>query len=131
MDERYRANYARLPVLEHLGPSDDSLDVPWATFAGDRSTPCEFVVPTADAVDAYVELQVYDVGAFGHEILLNGDPLSGFDVPPGEGWQFWMDVVTERDLRKGENAVRIRRDASSDDAFAVGNLVVHWREPVD
>ena len=81
--------------------------------------------------DVYVELQAYDVGAFGHEILLNGDPLTGFDVPPAEGWQYWMDAVTEQELRTGENTLRIRRDTDTDDAFAVGNVVVNWREPAE
>ena len=125
-----RANYALVTVLEQLGPSADALDVPWADFAGDRSSVGEFTAP-AGATDVYVELQAYDVGAFGHEILLNGDPLTGFDVPPAEGWQYWMDAVTEQELRAGENTLRIRRDTDTDDAFAVGNVVVNWREPAD
>jgi hypothetical protein len=41
----YRANYALLPILEHLGPAADSLDVSWADCAGDRSSTLEFTVP--------------------------------------------------------------------------------------
>lgn len=127
----YRANYALCSVLEHLGPSDDSLDVPWAEFAGDRSSAYEFTVPTDAATDVYVELQAYDVESFGHEILLNGDPLTGFDLPPGEGWQYWMDRATGTSLREGENTFRIRRDTETRDAFAVGTVVVNWKEPVE
>jgi hypothetical protein len=53
------------------------------------------------------------------------------DVPPAEGWQYWMDAVTEQDLAAGENTLQVRRDRSTDDAFAVGNVVVNWREPVE
>jgi hypothetical protein len=126
----YRANYALLQVLEHLGPTSDSLGVEWAEFVGDRSTSHEFTVAGSDAVDAYLELQVYDVGDFDHEILLNDEPLAGFDIPPAEGWQYWMDSLAERELT-GTNTLRVRRNRSSDDAFAVGNVVVNWREPVE
>jgi len=125
-----RANYALVTVLEQLGPSADALDVPWAEFAGDKSSVYEFTAP-ADATDAYLELQAYDVGSFDHEILLNGEPLSGFDLPPAEGWQYWMDAVTEERLQAGENRLQIRRDTASEDAFAVGNVVVNWKEPVE
>ncbi|WP_255150493.1 DUF7383 domain-containing protein [Halorarius halobius] len=128
---RHRANYALLPVLEHLGPDSGSLDVPWATFVGDRSSRLTFSVPTADPTDAYLELQAYDVDTYGHEIHVNGTALSGFDVPPGDGWQLWLDAVTDADLHAGENEVRVHRDTASEDAFAVGNVVVHWREPVE
>ena len=131
MSDRHRADYALLPILERLGPNENALDVPWATFAGDRTSEHGFTVPTDEATDVYVELQAYDVGTYGHEILLNGEPLSGFDVPPAEGWQYWMDAAPESGLREGENALRLRRDASTDDSFAVGNVIVHWREPVE
>ena len=129
MDETYRADYALLSVFEQFGPEAGSLDVPWAEFAGDRSSEYEFTVRTDEATDAYVELQAYDVGAYGHEIVLNGEELTGFDVPPRDGWQYWMDTVTDQRLRAGRNILRIRRDQTMDDSFAVGNVVVHWREP--
>lgn len=126
----YRANYALVTVLEQFGPAADALDVPWADYAGDESSVYEFVVPD-DVTEAYVEVQAYDVGSFDHEIVLNGDPLTGFDLPPAEGWQYWMDAITETGLRGGENTLQIRRDTSSTDAFAVGNVVVNWKEPVE
>jgi hypothetical protein len=131
MVETRRANYALLPFLEHLGPTADGLDVPWAEFVGNRSSRRTFTVLSADVTDPYLELQVYDVGTFGHEILVNDEPLTGFDLPPGDGWQYWMDGITDLELQAGENAVQIRRDERSDDAFAVGNVVVNWKEPVD
>lgn len=131
MARRFRANYALLSILEQLGPSADSLDLPWATFAGDRTSPYVFDVQTQDATDPYVEIQLYDVGTFDHEITINGEALSGFDLPPGEGWQYWMDNAVNVDLQPGENTLRICRDRASDDAFAVGNVVVNWKEPIE
>lgn len=125
-----RANYALVPFQKHLGPDAESLAVPWAEFVGDATEAVDFEVPTDDASDAYLELQAYEVGAYGHEIRVNGDSLSGFDVPPSEGWQHWMDAVTGVDLVEGANAIRIERDATTDDAFVVGVVTIHWKEPV-
>ena len=130
MTRRFRANYALLPILEQLGPSADGLDLSWATFAGDRTSPYAFDVPTPDSTDHYVEIQLYDVGSYDHEITINGTTLSGFDLPPGEGWQYWLDNAVNVDLQSGENTLRICRDRTSDDAFAVGNVVVNWKEPL-
>jgi hypothetical protein len=38
-----------------------------------------------------------------------------------------MDTVTGTMLQQGENTIQIVRDGESDDEFAVGNVVVHWR----
>lgn len=124
----YRANYAVFQVQELLGPAADSLDVEWASFVGNSSSRFEFDLPAEGVRDAYVEFQVYEVGAYGHEIVVNDTPLSGFDIPPGDGWQYWMDALGDHPLVEGTNTLRLRRDTSSDDAFAVGNVVVHWRE---
>lgn len=126
-----RANYATVYVGAQLAPEGGTLDLDWATDAGDRTDAFEFSVPTADASDAYVGVQAFDVDEYGHEILLNGEPLGGFDVPPNEGWQYWVDTVTGATLREGENTVRVRRDADTRDAFAVGTVTVHWKEPVE
>jgi hypothetical protein len=127
----YRANYALLDIREHLGTDSDDLDVPWATFAGDATSPATFSVPTDDPVDAYVELQAYDVGEYGHEILVNGDALTGFDVPPGTGWEYWMDTITGASLQQGENDLQVVRDTDGEDGFVVGTVTVHWKEPVE
>lgn len=131
MSDRYRANYTLVDFQEHLGTDADALNVPWAEFAGNRSSAHEFVVPTADPRDAYLELQAYDVGEYGHDILLNGESLTGFDIPPDNGWQYWMDSVTGASLREGENTLRVLRDPESTDEFVVGSVTVHWREPVE
>jgi hypothetical protein len=128
---KYRANYALVSFQEHLGPDEDGLDVPWASFSGDKTEPHTFEVPTGDPADAYIEMQVYDVGTYDHDVLINGEPLSGFDVPAREGWQYWMDTVTAARLREGENTIRFRRDGDTDDSFVVGSVTVHWKELVD
>ncbi|WP_254536729.1 DUF7383 domain-containing protein [Halomarina litorea] len=130
-ETRYRSNYALVEFSEHLGDDEDDLDVPWAEFVGDRSTEHEFSVPVEGAIDGYVTVQALDVGTYGHEILVNGESLSGFDIPPGEGWQCWMDVMAGVDLRKGENTIQVRRDTDADDSFVVGTLRVTWREPIE
>ena len=127
----HRANYARCQFQQHLGPDPSSLEVPWADFAGDRTDRVAFEVPADDPSEPYVELQVYDVGEFTHEITLNGTALSGFDIPPGEGWQYWMDTVGDGHLTGGENTLRIGRDTDTDDAFVVGTAIVHWKAPVE
>ena len=125
-----RANYATVYVGATLGPPG-RLQLDWASRAGDVTDRHEFTVPTAEARDAYVGIQAFEVGEYGHEIEINGNALSGFDVPPNDGWQYWVDTLSNVDLRDGTNALRIRRDADTDDAFAVGTVTVHWKEPVE
>jgi len=125
-----RPNYALVPFQQHLGQNEESLSVPWAEFVGDETDELTFEVPTDDATDAYLELQAYDVEEYGHEIRVNGVALSGFDVPPADGWQQWMDTLTGIDLVEGENTITVQRDTDTTDAFVVGVVVVHWKEPV-
>lgn len=126
----FRANYALVYVGAQLGPEKDALEVDWAEFVGDKSPVFEFDVPTADTIDAYLTLQAFDVGAFGHQVLINDESLGGFDIPPNEGWQYWMDALTEVALEEGTNTIQIVRDTDTDDSFVVGNVTVHWREPI-
>jgi hypothetical protein len=127
----HRANYATCTFQQHLGPSADSLDVPWAEFVGDRTDKLTFEVPVADPVDPYVEMQVYDVSDYDHEMLVNGEALSGFDIATGTGWQYWMDTVVPARLHEGENTLQFRRNADGTDAFVVGTAIVHWKEPTE
>ncbi|WP_254829673.1 DUF7383 domain-containing protein [Haloglomus salinum] len=126
-----RANYALVNFMELLGEDADDLDTPWAEFVGDRTEAHAFEIPADDPTEGFVQLQAYDVSEFGHEIVVNGEPLSGFDIPPAPGWQCWMDSITGTDLVGGENTLRIRRDAATDDAFVIGTATVHWKEPVE
>jgi hypothetical protein len=125
-----RANYATINVGAQLAPETRTLDLDWADHVGDETDAHEFDVHTADAAEAYVGIQAFDVDAYGHEILINGDRSSGFDIPPSDGWQYWVDTLGDAvDLVAGTNDVRIVRDADTDDAFAVGTVTVHWKAP--
>ena len=124
-----RTAHALVDFGELLGPHEESLDVPWAEFVGDKSSEATFEVGS-DPQDAYLEIQAYDVGTFEHEAVVNGNSLSGFDLPPHDGWQCWVDTVTGVDLVEGENSLRFRRGEESDDAFVVGSVVVTWTEPI-
>jgi hypothetical protein len=126
-----RANYTLVNFMEQLGEEAGDLDTPWAEFAGNRTDGHVFEVPTDDPTEGFVQLQAYDVSEFGHEIVVNGEPLSGFDIPPSPGWQCWMDSITGAGLVGGENTLRVRRDAATDDAFVIGTATVHWKEPVE
>ncbi len=121
------ADYVIVPMNEHLGPTDDALDVPWATFVGDRTDPHAFEVTAESPRDAYVQIQAFEVDETGHQLSINGEPLGGFDLPPRDGWGLWMDTVDHGSLVAGENELRVRRDPGGDDAFVVGTAVVHWR----
>lgn len=125
-----RANYEVVYVGAQLAPEGRGLDLEWATDAGDETEAFEFTVPTADPIDAYLGIQAFDVDAYGHEILVNDEPLGGFDIPPQSGWQYWVDTITGASLVEGRNTLRIARDPNSVDAFAIGTVTVHWKEPV-
>jgi hypothetical protein len=127
----FRANYTTVYVGAELAPEGRSLGLDWATDAGDGTEPFEFEVAASEPRDPLVGIQAFDVGEYGHEIVVNDESLSGFDVPPNEGWQYWVDTVTGATLHEGTNTVRIERDADTDDAFAVGTLTVQWRSPPD
>ncbi|MFB6117394.1 hypothetical protein [Halosegnis sp.] len=125
-----RTTHALVDFGELLGPHEDALDVPWAEFAGDRTGERSFTVGTTDAEDAYLQIQAYDVDSFGHDVVVNGEQLSGFDLPPNDGWQCWVDAVTGTELNEGENTLRFRRDDETRDAFVVGSVVVTWTAPI-
>jgi len=117
-------------VGAQLAPETRELDLDWADNVGDETDAYEFEVPTDDTTDGYVGIQAFDVGEYGHEILVNGEPMSGFDIPPNDGWQYWVDTFGDSvTLTEGANTLRIVRDADTSDAFAVGTVTVHWKEP--
>lgn len=125
----HRANYATIYMGVQLSPEGRELGLDWAAFVGDETDTYEFSVPTAEPAEGLLGVQAFDVGEYGHEIYVNGTPLAGFDIPPSDGWQYWVDTITGADLREGTNTLRIRRDADTGDSFAVGNVFVHWKEP--
>lgn len=123
-----RANYATVYVGALLAPDGQTLNLDWATNAGNETGPYEFTVPAARPTDAYLGIQAFDVSEYGHEILINDTPLGGFDLPPNEGWQYWVDTITGASLREGTNTLRFLRDTDTRDAFAIGTVTVHWKE---
>ncbi|MGM0604083.1 MAG: DUF7383 domain-containing protein [Halobacteriota archaeon] len=123
--------YETIYVGEQLGPSTFALDLDWAEHVGDTTTEHEFTVETADPTDALVGVQAFDVGTYGHEIVINDEPLSGFDIPPNDGWQYWVDTVTGTSLIEGSNTIRVDRDTDTTDTFAIGSIVVQWKRPGD
>ena len=129
---QHRANYAVVPIQSLLGPDSapEILDLDWATFVGAETPTFEFDVPVAEPRDGYLGIQAFEVGDYGHDVLINGEALSGFDVPPNDGWQYWVDTITGASLEKGTNTIRIRRANEGADAFAVGTVTVHWKEPI-
>ncbi|MFB6079672.1 MAG: hypothetical protein ABEJ81_01535 [Haloferacaceae archaeon] len=126
-----RANYATIYVGAQLSPDGRKLNLDWATDAGDETATHAFDVPTDDPTEPCVGIQAFDVGEYGHEIYVNDEPLSGFDIPPSDGWQYWVDTVTGASLREGSNRLRITRDPETRDAFAIGTVIVRWKEPAD
>ena len=126
-----RATYATVYVGAQLAPDGESLALEWADDAGDRTDDHEFEIATDDPREPYLEIQAFDVGAYDHDVLVNGDPLTGFDIPPGDGWQLWTDTVSGAELERGTNTLAVARDTDSGDAFAVGTVRVHWKAPVD
>jgi hypothetical protein len=119
-------------VGAQLAPEGRELDLDWAENVGDGTPRHEFHVPTDEAFDGYVGIQAFDVGDYGHEIRINGDRMSGFDIPPNDGWQYWVDTFGDAvDLVAGTNDLRVVRADDSTDAFAVGTVTVHWKEPAD
>jgi hypothetical protein len=126
-----RANYATVYVGAQLGPDGRELDLDWADDVGDATDEFAFEVPTTEPTDAYVGIQAFDVGTYGHEIQVNGEALSGFDIPPNDGWQYWVDTLTGASLVAGENTLQIVRDDDTKDSFAVGTVTIHWKEPDD
>lgn len=125
-----RANYALIFLGAQLGPDRSDLAVEWAEFCGDKTDEHSFTVPTSNPIDPYIGIQAFHVGDYGHEIQINAQPLGGFDIPPHDGWQYWMDALFDVELQEGTNTVRVVRDTSTTDAFALGNISIHWKEQV-
>ncbi|ELZ94820.1 hypothetical protein C440_07087 [Haloferax mucosum ATCC BAA-1512] len=124
----HHANYATVFIGSHLHPTTETLALDWADDVGDETDAFEFEVPTDEPREPYIGIQAFDVGEYEHEIKINGESLSGFDIPPNDGWQYWVDTITGADLVEGTNTIQIVRDDSGYDAFAVGTVTIHWKE---
>jgi hypothetical protein len=86
-----------------------------------------FIVQTTPiSTDSYLLITTRDVTGSGHQLFINNKELPGFDLRPHEGWATSMDHIPPGFLKNGENTITIERIGS--DNFAVGFIVVHWRE---
>jgi hypothetical protein len=77
----------------------------------------------------YLLIQAFDVERSNHRILINGQDLPSFDIPPQAGsnlWTTWMDRVPQSFLNPGQNRITIRREDPED--FFVANVLIQWRE---
>ncbi len=108
-------------------------DFEWVTFdetftAASPSHTRQFGVEGNPVRNAYLLIQVFGVNAPNHEIFINGNRLTSFDVPPhaGNQWITWMDGIPYGFLQSGGNDITIRR--TSNDDFRVANVVISWRE---
>ena len=125
-----RATYETVFIGEQLGPEDIRLALEWAEYVGDETREVTIDID-GEPTDGLFGLQAFEVGTYGHEVVINGEPLSGFDIPPNDGWQYWMDALTGATLQSGENTIKIVRDPGSDDAFAIGMMVLQWKDSAD
>ncbi|NOK58636.1 MAG: hypothetical protein GFH27_549279n442 [Chloroflexi bacterium AL-W] len=78
----------------------------------------------------YLLITVRSVDTASHRIQINGQDLSGFDIPeaPGDSnaWLTYMDRIQPNVLRGGTNNLQITRVGN--DNFLVKDMVIHWRE---
>lgn len=78
----------------------------------------------------YLLITVRSVDLESHEIQINDQNLSGFDIPlpPGNSnaWLTYMDRIQPNVLKGGSNNIQITRVGNDD--FVVKDIVVHWRE---
>lgn len=78
--------------------------------------------------NGYLLIQGFDIERDNHRILINGQDLPSFDLPPtgNNVWTTWMDRVPQSFLNQGDNRITIRREGPED--FFIANVVVQWRE---
>ena len=96
----------------------------------ERDFPVELSPGQEVVDDGYLLITVRSVDTANHSIQINGQHLSGFDIPmpPGDSdaWFTYMDRIQPNALHGGTNNVQITRVGN--DNFVVKDLVVHWRE---
>jgi hypothetical protein len=117
-----RSDFRYIPVNHTFTANDPS----W-----DNQFPVE--LDPGEAVseeEGYLLVTARSVDSQNHEISINGQNMSGFDIPlpPGnsDAWLTYMDRIGGNVLHGGLNQIRITRMANDD--FVVKDLVVHWRK---
>lgn len=96
-----------------------------ANFPVELNVPLEAIVD-----DGFLLITVRSVDSASHTIQINGQNLSGFDIPlppaNSDAWLTYMDRIQPNVLHVGTNNIQITRVGNDD--FVVKDLVVNWRE---
>ena len=111
-----RADFNWIPVNHAFTASNPSISVQFP------------IEGTADPIDdGYLLITAHNVSNQSHQISINSQQLSGFDLPIHDpGWMTWMDRIQPGVLKAGMNTLTIVRTFNDD--FHVKDIVVHWRE---
>ena len=87
----------------------------------------EFPIEGTPIDDGYLLITAHNVTHQDHQIFINNQELSGFDIAMhSSGWQTWMDRIPAGVLQSGTNSIMVVR--TFDDDFTTKDIVVHWRE---
>ena len=107
-------------------------DFNWIPFTHDftalsPSFAVDFPIEGEPIDDGYLLITAHNVSWQTHQIYVNGQELSGWDIPiHNPGWQTWMDRIPSGLLHTGTNSIMVVRAA--DDDFTTKDIIVHWRE---
>ena len=107
-------------------------DFNWMPFTHDftalePSLSVDFPIEGTPIDDGYLLITAHNVSWQTHQIYINSQELSGWDIPiHSSGWQTWMDRIPSGVLQSGTNSIMVVRAA--DDDFTTKDIVVHWRE---
>lgn len=140
----FRADFRVINFNSHLGDKqDDLVGGERFTFQGSETPVRTFWIDNRPVDRAYIILQAFNVGNRFHKVFINGEdlaePPSDFFIPEvdegdvARSWQTWMDTFDGSILRRGENAIQIKKAATEragQDNFFIGEVVISWREIV-
>ena len=107
-------------------------DFNWMPFTHDftalsPSFGVDFPIEGDPIDDGYLLITAHNVSWQTHQIYINNQELSGWDIPiHSSGWQTWMDRIPSGVLHTGINSIMVVRAAGDD--FTTKDIVVHWRE---
>jgi hypothetical protein len=128
----YRSDFAVIKFNEHLGNNANDLNYDGTTFVGNQTTIRTFNLGDQPTGEAYFTLQLYDVQAEGHHVLINGKRTGGIikDIPKNleYKWFIWTNTIEKGIIQKGNNTIQIKRNSGSGDNFIVGSVIISWRE---
>ena len=124
-----RADFQVFDWKEHLGDNQGDINTDFP-FEGQFSSTKTFFIGQAPFRAGFVQSQVSHVDELSHQILINGDPLPGIDLPrTGHGstdLRTHTAVIPASFLRQGDNTIQFQRVGG--DNFLIHHVIVHWRE---